>query len=404
MSIAAAKSKDEKMSSSADNGQPTKAQNRCEDRADSKSDDKPSSKKLIKSVFFALLAGILINVFIGLLVDFGQLMNTIKSVSLVTAAVPFLMIFLIYVIDSFRYQLVFSRFKIKASFRDSLYNNIIGYFFCNITPGSVGGQPFQVLHFSRLGLDSTITSNVIFSRLMENNIVQLLIVVAFFHKGIGMMSVIGKGAFLLSAGMLITILMTVVLVLGFLNPHLLGVFALKIEKVWLGKLISKITRNACWAEKLSAWSQGLGEGFKILWQHNTWTMVLDILILLVDQLLWAIALYVPLTAFTGTPAPFQEFLLSFVLCSLVSLFIPTPGAAGSVEASFVLVLSALTGKPAATMSAVLVWRFGVYYLHLLVGGLVYFLIPARKDVYAAGADGFIRRIRPARIRRVARSS
>ena len=396
MSTAAAKLKGDKMSSSAQKKTSQKAQNQCVDTTSSKEADKASSRKMIKSVFLALLAGILINVFIGLLVDFRELVNTIKSVSLLTATLPFAIILIIYAIDSLRYQLVFKRFNIKVSFRDSLYNNVIGYFFSNITPGSVGGQPFQVLHFSRLGLDSTISSNVVFSRLMESNIVQLLIVAVFFNKGIGMMSAIGKGAFLLSAGMLITILMTLVLVLGFLNPHLLGVFALKIEKARLGKFISKIMKDTCWAEKLSAWSQGLGEGFRILWKHNTWTMALDILIFLVDQLLWAFALYIPLTAFTGTPAPFPEFLLSFVLCSLISLFIPTPGAAGSVEASFVLVLSALTGKPAATLSAVLVWRFGVFYLHLLVGGLVYFLVPTKRDVYLEGKDGLIRRIRPAR--------
>lgn len=404
MSIVAVKPKGEEKTSDTIKGSLFQTRNRCEDDAGSKDGDKGSSRKMIKSVFLALLAGILINVFIGLLVDFGELAKTLKAVSLVAVIMPFAIIFVIYAIDSLRYQLVFRKFNIKVSFRDSLYNNIIGYFFSNITPGSVGGQPFQVLHFSRLGLDSTISSNVVFSRLMESNLVQLLIVVIFFHKGIGMMSLLGKGAFLLSAGMLITILATVVLILGFLNPHLLGVLALKIEKSWLGKFIAKVTRDSCWAEKMSAWSLGLGAGFRILWSHNTWTMALDILIFMVDQLLWSMALYIPLTVLIGTPAPFPEFLLSFVLCGLISLFIPTPGSAGSIEATFVLVLSALTGKPAATMSAVLIWRFGAYYLHLLVGSLVYFFVPTRRDVYALGKNGLIRRIRPARATRSASSS
>ncbi|MFA5852886.1 MAG: lysylphosphatidylglycerol synthase transmembrane domain-containing protein, partial [Spirochaetales bacterium] len=125
------------MSSSVQKRQTPKAQNQCEDATSPKSDDKASSRKMIKSVFLALLVGILINVFIGLLVDFGELVNTIKSVSLMTATLPFAIILIIYVIDSLRYQLVFKRFNIKVSFRDSLYNNVIGYFFSNITPGSV---------------------------------------------------------------------------------------------------------------------------------------------------------------------------------------------------------------------------------------------------------------------------
>lgn len=363
---------------------------------ESKDADKSESKKLVKRIFFALLAGLLINVSMGLLIDFGELKTAFRDTSLAAILVPFLIVCSIYVIDTLRFKLVFPKFGIKVSFRDGLYNNIIGYFFCNITPGSVGGQPFQVLHLSRLGLESTVVSNVVFSRLIEGNIVQLIIVALFFHKGIGMMASLGKGAFLLIAGMLITITMTVVLILTFSNPHLLGALALRMENSRLGKFVARITKNPCWAEKISVWSQGLGEGFKVLWRNNMGTMLLDILIFMVEQLMWAAALYIPLWILTGVAWPFPEFLLSYVLCGLVSLFIPTPGAAGSIEASYLLVLSALTGRPAATMSAILVWRFGVYYLHLLLGGLLYFLKPMKRSVYKAGKDGILRHIRKRR--------
>jgi len=36
----------------------------------------------------------------------------------------------------------------------------------------------------------------------------------------------------------------------------------------------------------------------------------------------------------------------------------------------------------------------VYYLHLLVGGLVYFFIPQKKDVYTLDGKGILRHIRP----------
>lgn len=367
----------------------------CDDPR-TKDAEKIESRKLVKKVFLALLAGLLINVFMGLLIDFGELKTAFRETSLIAVLVPFMIVFIIYVIDTLRFKLVFPKFGVRISFRDGLYNNIIGYFFCNITPGTIGGQPFQVLHLSRLGLESTIVSNVVFSRLIEGNIVQLFIVASFFHKGIGMMASLGKGAFLLIAGMLISVVTTVILVLAFLNPHLLGALALRMEHSALGKLIAKITKNPCWAVKISVWSEGLGAGFKVLWRNNMGTMLLDILINMVEQLLWAAALYIPLVIFTGAASPFPEFLLSYILCGLVSLFIPTPGAAGSIEAAYLLVLSTLTGKPAATMSAILIWRFGVYYLHLLVGGLVYFLKPMKRAVYKPGKDGFLSHIRKRR--------
>ncbi|HEY9054192.1 MAG TPA: lysylphosphatidylglycerol synthase transmembrane domain-containing protein [Rectinemataceae bacterium] len=355
-------------------------------------------KKFGKSLFFALLAGLAINAFLGIIVDFGELKAAFSKASILTLLFPFAAILLVYFIDSFRYRYVFYKYKIRISFRDALYNNILGFFFAALTPSSAGGQPFQVIHFSRLGIDSAVASNVVFSRLIEGNFVQLIIAALFFHKGIGMMSGLGKGSYLLIAGMLATVAITVVLTLSLLNPHLLGVLALKLENSRVGRLIAKLVKDPSWAEKLSVWSQSLGEGFKVLWKHNTQTIVIDILATGLTQTIWALSLYVPITRLTGAAPPFQEFLLSYCLCGLVALFIPTPGGSGGVEASYVLVLSALTGKPAATMSAILLWRFGTYYLQLLLGVAVYMAVKVPRDVYAKDSAGLARRIRARPVR------
>jgi uncharacterized protein (TIRG00374 family) len=350
-------------------------------------------RKMLKRILIAVAAGLAINVVIGLLMDGQELLGALKRTSPALVLLLFGMIFLVFAVDSLRFKLVFSRFKIKISFRDSFFNNMAGNFFSSITPGSVGGQPFQVLHFSRLGIDSAVASNVVFSRLIEGNIVQLIIVALFFHKGIGMMANLGKGAYLLSAGMVVTIILTFVLTLSFLNPHLLGVLALKIEKSRLGRLIAKITRNPCWAQKIYSWSQELGQGFKTLWHNNTWVMVLDVLGMATAQIIWAFTLYIPLSILTQTRPPFPDYLLSYTLCGLISLFVPTPGASGSVEASYLLVLGTLTGRPAATLSAILIWRVSTYYLHLLVGGIQYLVSKVPREVYKKDSRGILRRVR-----------
>ncbi|MCE5255596.1 MAG: flippase-like domain-containing protein, partial [Spirochaetaceae bacterium] len=192
--------------------------------------DRKSSKSMVKNIIIVLIISLLINVVIGLLVDMGKLIDAIKQVSLLTIIIPFACITVIYAIDSWRYQIVFRRFNIRLSFKDALYNNVIGALFSNLTPGSSGGQPFQIFHYSKLGLESTTASNVIFSRLMESNIVQLLIVFIFFRKGINLMAMAGKGSYLLIIGMVASLGLTVILVLAFANPHLLGSLALKLDK------------------------------------------------------------------------------------------------------------------------------------------------------------------------------
>ena len=363
----------------------------AEQAASQKASDKASRKKMLKSVLIAVVVGLLINVLIGLSLNYDKLFAAFKMVAPITIAAPFLLMFLVYFVDSLRFMMVFRKYNIRLSFRDSLYDNIIGYFFSNITPGQVGGLPFQAMHFSKLGIDSVISSNITFSRLIESTLVQLIIVLLFIDRGIGMMSSSGNGAYLLIVGMVATIVLTFVFMLGFLKPQLLGSLALRLDKSRLGKFIAKLTRNKQWAENFSSWTMDLGHGFNVLWKHNTGTMILDILGFLINQILLALGLYIPLVTLTGEAISFPTFLLSNILCGLIALFIPTPGASGSVEATHVLVLGALTGNPPATMSAILIWRFGMYYLHLILGGLVYFFTPVNRNIYAKRDDGWIAR-------------
>lgn len=354
--------------------------------------DKKASRSMLKNIITVLIVSLLINVIISLFVDIGKTVDAIKQVSFASVIIPFACIMVVYVIDSLRYQIVFRRFNVHLSFKDGLYNNIIGALFSNLTPSATGGQPFQIYHYSKLGLESTTASNVIFSRLMESNIVQLATVIIFFKNGVELIAMAGKGSYLLVLGMLATVLMTVVLVLAFTNPHLLSSLALKLDKSRFGKFIAKVTKSDSWAEKFCAWMDDLSKGFRMLWVNNTWAILCDLALYMVDQLLYAFALYVPLTALVGkSVVPIPEFLLTFILCSLVSAFIPTPGAAGSVEASFVLVLGTLTGMPAETMSAILIWRLGTFYMHILFGSIVYFVVPIKANVYVEGPDGILRR-------------
>jgi len=359
--------------------------------------DKKTSRSMVKNIITVLLISLLINIVIGLFVDIGKTLQAIKEVSFVRLVTPFLCIMLVYVIDTFRYIIVFRRLNVHLSFKDGFYNNIIGTLFSNLTPSATGGQPFQIYHYTKLGLESTTSSNVVFSRIMESNLVQLAIILIFFRRGINLIAMAGKGSYLLIVGMIVTVVITVVLILAFTNAHLLNALALKLDKSRLGKWIAKVSKDDKWAEKFCVWTDDLSKGFKLLWVGNTAAIVADLALYLVDQLIYAFALYVPLTAFVGIAIPVPEFLLTFILCSLVSAFIPTPGAAGSIEASFVLVLGAITGKPAEAMSAILIWRLGAFYLHLLFGSIVYFTVPIKAKIYTKDERGILRRQRRVKV-------
>ncbi|MFZ2780465.1 MAG: lysylphosphatidylglycerol synthase transmembrane domain-containing protein [Rectinemataceae bacterium] len=353
----------------------------------------PKKKKtILRKVLLALIAGLAINVALGSTTDLKELAGLLSKVGPTYVLIPFLAIVAVFFVDSLRYKIVFKPFGVHLSFRDAFYNNVIGYFLCGITPSSAGGQPFQIMHFSRLGLDSAVSTNIVFSRLMETNIVQLIVVSVFAKRGVVLMNEAGKGAYILTAGIVATAVVAILLVLAMLYPHLIGKLGKKIDGSKIGQMIGRISKEPLWAEKLSAWTLDLREGFRFMWGKNTGVMLTDILLTAADQVLWALGLYAPLVATTGTTLPFGDFLFVFVLCNMISGFVPTPGAAGGMEATFTLVLGAITGDHAGTVSSILLWRFGSYYLHLALGALAYALVPVAEGSYSRRPDGRIRRL------------
>lgn len=357
--------------------------------------DRPSSH-LGRKILIAVIAGLSINVLLSFCFDIKELLSALARATPWQIFVPFASICVVYLIDSLRYLLIFRHFGVRLSFRDALYNNVIGYFFSSITPSSAGGQPFQVYHFSKLGLETTTATNIIFSRLMVTNFAQLIVVLAFFHRGIALLSSSGNGAYVLGLGMATTAFISVLLLLVFIKPTLIGHLAFAIEHNRLGTFIGRVSKEERWAEKLSSWTFGLRDSFRFLWSRRFFAVFLDLILFYLVQIIWAIGLYYPLCALTGSSLPFIDFLFAFIVCGLVSTYIPTPGASGSIEAAYTLVLGGMTGAPGSALSATFLWRLGSYYLHLLLGGLVYFCVPTARSVYAPLPDGSLGRLRPKR--------
>jgi len=366
-------------------------------------EESKSSSHLGRKILIAVIVGLSINILLSFCFDFKQMLAALARATPWQILVPFASISAVYFIDCLRYHIVFRQFGVRLSFRDALYNNVIGYFFSSITPSSAGGQPFQVYHFSKLGLDTTTSTNIIFSRLMVSNFAQLIVVLAFFHRGIALLGSTGNGAYVLALGMVSTAFISVILLLVFIRPTLIGRLAFSIEENRLGRFIGKVSKNERWAEKLSNWTFELRDSFRFLWSRRTLAVLADLFLFYLDQAIWAFGLYYPLCGLTGTQLPFIDFLFAFIVCGLVSAYVPTPGASGSVEASYALVLGGMTGSPGAALSAIFLWRLGSYYLHLLLGGIVYFGVPTARSVYETRSDGTIghRRRHPERASKAA---
>lgn len=354
-------------------------------------DELPVRRNLTRKILALILAGMGFSAALGAVADWSAFLAGLSRARLADILVPALAIGASYLIDSLRYILIFRPFGVRLAFRDALYNNIAGYFFGGITPSSTGGQPYQIYHFSKLGLDSAISTNIIFSRLTIIYAVQFLVALIFSGRGIALIRRAGGGASLLYAAMAASLVISVLLVIALRNPDKLGILARRIEGSRAGRLAGILLKDPQWAEKIDGWTAKLRDGFRLLWGEKRLLMLADVLLHTAGQAALAFGFFLPFIALTKAPVDFGEFFFVYMLGSLISGFFITPGATGGVEATFVFILGALSKDHAGTMGAIVLWRFGSYHLQLILGGLVYALCKPQRGLYGKGADGLVRR-------------
>ena len=82
-----------------------------------------------------------------------------------------------------------------------------------------------------------------------------------------------------------------------------------------------------------------------------------------------------LTAFGGN-VDFLPCLVTTVAVTSAVYFVPTPGNAGAAEGTFFIVFSALSSG--YVFWAMLFWRFFSYYIYIIMGPVIYFVMHLEK--------------------------
>jgi hypothetical protein len=339
-----------------------------------------SRKKVIKMIFLAVLVGLLFNAAFTLFIDRDRVFETFSRVHWLDFIVPFACLFGIYIVDALRYKICFSQYKTRIGFLDGVYNNMIGYFFNNITPMAAGGQPFQIYHLTKIGADAKAATNIVVSRYLEFVFTSLILLMLSITRVFAIGRSTGIGAFVVYVGMGTTLGMTLIVLFMLIRPQTLGHFAIWIEKRWLGKLVGRLMKNPQWAEKVYNWSMGLRETVRFLWKEKLHVMLVDIALNAVSMSLMIFSLYYVVASLSHGFGfiSFYDMALIYLLVNFVVYYMPTPGAAGSVEGMYMLVLGGFFGNAGLALSSTIVWRVATYYLHVFLGAAVYLCFDPKK--------------------------
>lgn len=249
---------------------------------------------------------------------------------------------------------------------------LLGKYYDNITPAAVGGQPFQIFYMRRnSGLSAgTSTSIPIFGMISIQIAFIIIATICFLFGGVfSANATLGVTALI---GLLFYAFWPVIVAGVSFFPKPTTKFLKFIVKI-LAKL--KIIKNRQKVlDKVEAEAEEYAKSVKMILKTRG-LFVKTIAISLVYNVLVASIPFFVLTAFGGNVNFFECFVLTIAVMAAV-YFIPTPGNSGAAEGTFFLVFSALSSG--YVFWAMLVWRFFSYYIYIIMGPVIYFIMHLEK--------------------------
>jgi len=324
-----------------------------------------SVRKNLRMIIVVILIGVAINIVISFFLDSDSIRDALKRVKPWHVAVPFLCYLLICLVDSVRLSIVLHQYKIKISFLQAFYNSVLGYFFSNLTPMATGGQPFQVYHLTQNNCDSRTAVNVMLSHFVEYMFMATIISVFSIKRVIPIVRSSGLATAILYIGLGVSLFFTLFFAGLLVRPQMVIRLAEFFEHTFIGRKIGKLFQKHNWVDFIKRWVTQLRENIKFLWIERPLIVLLDSALGLCIILIQAFSLYYVIDSIADPDVRYHQIATIFVILNLIVYYIPTPGASGSIEGVYSMVFTAVTGMPAMTAMAVIVWRFSSYYLHLL---------------------------------------
>lgn len=239
-----------------------------------------------------------------------------------------------------------------------------------MTPFSLGGQPFQLYVLKKTSnIDYTTGANILFKDYYSYQMALMFLGIIFVvldkvFNILTMTSVVGK--FML-IGFIINIIITV---LQIYLPFSKGSGKKLVNKLvgFLSKI--KIIKDR---EKNEKKLNDSIEKFKVQIHEiaeDPKLMIKCSLLNLIRFLLFGLLTYLSFKAVNLSGINVMVATIAMILITIMSSFVPIPGASGGMEFGYIAIFSAFVGGPSLT-AAMILWRFVHYYLPMIFGSILF---------------------------------
>lgn len=307
--------------------------------------------------------------------DFFGIVETLKSTQwlIIFLALGFQSI--AYIFEGMQLVIFARKYKPDYSFKEGLQNAFIGHFFSYITPSATGGQFAQVYVFEKQNIKVENSGSILVMEFIAKELVLI------FYCGITIFVKYSEFASKISNINIfgLSINFITLAIIGFAT-HFIGMggiiflsYSRFLNKVFrgiirlLGKM--KITKNpekiiAKTDDKISMYRKELADI-----RGNLKPFLAACAFIAIRYLFIFIAPFIVAIAL-GVSVIFSDISTSIILASyvtLITMFVPIPGASGGAEAVFVLLFASFFGTENLARSGMIIWRFITFYYPFIIG-------------------------------------
>jgi len=270
--------------------------------------------------------------------------------------------------------IVISLFE-KQKLADSLRLNMIGHFFNSVTPFSTGGQPVQVYVMIKDGMKAGHAASILVIRSMLYSTVLFLYTffvfifkASFFSRHVPHFFILCLMGFALN---LLVIAMYALFSYNSEAAHAVLTFLFKILKKI--KFLKKLDNTQ---KKLEAELKSFNDGAGVL-KNNKKILYYTILLQVIQfTFYFVIPYFIYLGVEQVSRINLWDMIAAQPIITMISSFIPTPGATGGAEGASYLFFS-LFFKPGVIIPVILIWRIITYYSSVVFGGLFAVFAPEK---------------------------
>ena len=252
----------------------------------------------------------------------------------------------------------------------TLLSALIGYYYCNITPSSAGGQPMQIYTLRKAGVPVGYGTVAVSLRFICNQFMACLIslVLLLINRDF-VYAQLGDAIWFVRVGWVINFASVPVVLLA------------AFKRVWVQKLAQGLIR---FLEKIHLVRDGEAAMARVSEMLDTYHTAMMMLLRSVGRILVQLlcsgasllgllgsVVFVYFAFGQSGTSPLRVLTLSALLFISAS-YTPLPGASGAQEGGFLLYFNGIF-KSGTIGLALLVWRFFTYYIFLVIGALTVLL-------------------------------